>query len=238
MSGPPTSSNGASSFHLNWEIGPQPLVEVSAVIEIAQAPTVPKLYFWALQASFMKGPVRIGGAHFGLQNHPSYPSNGAVNWGGYADRGGELKGSTSQLPSTLNNINTRDYRWEPNRPYRYRIYQTPGGRGWRGSITDLSTGTETVVRDLAVDADSLSSPVVWSEVFADCDQPSATVWWSDLQAVTELGTTVTAAEVRLNYQTYGDGGCGNTNTFVDSGRFVQQTSTERTNPTGTRLSIR
>lgn len=237
MTGPPTSSNAASSFHLNWELQPQPLTEVSAVIEILDAPSVPKLYFWALQASFMRGPARIGGAHFGLQFHPSYPANGAVNWGGYADRGGELDGSVSPLPSALNNINTRDYRWQPGRPYRYRIYQAPNGQGWRGSITDMDAGVETIVRDLAVDADSLSAPVVWSEVFADCDEPSVAIRWSELQGVTQLGTTLTVADVRLNYQTYGDGGCGNTNTARESGGFVQRTNVERTNPTGTRLSL-
>ena len=101
-SGSPTSSNGASSFHLFWDVPPESLREVSVTIEVIEPPTVDKLYFWALQASVEgAGGLRFGGAHFGLQHHPSYPGAGAVNWGGYRDGGGELDGSTSPLPSAF-----------------------------------------------------------------------------------------------------------------------------------------
>lgn len=197
------------------------------------------LYFWALQVSFTKAGSRVGGAHFGLQYHPDYPANGAVNWGGYADAGGELKGSTSELPSALNNINTRTYPWEPNRPYRYKIFRSPQGNGWRGSITDLSSGQETVVRDLHVDADAMTSPMVWSEVFAHCDHPSAAIRWTGLQAKEANGSAIKPQSVRLNYQTYIDGGCANTNTSVEdnSGGLIQRTNTIRTQPTGAILNI-
>ena len=85
------------------------LSEVSVTLQIAVRPAVAELYFWALQASFT-GPDGIsGGAHLGLQWHPSYPGSGAVNWGGYARDGSILEGSDSALPSTLGNVNTRDY---------------------------------------------------------------------------------------------------------------------------------
>lgn len=236
VAGAPTSSNRASSFHLTWDVPAEPLAEVSVVCEVVDPPTVPMLYFWAMQVSFMKGRSRIGGAHFGLQHHPQYPNNGAVNWGGYRDGAGELEGSVSDLPSALNNINTRTYPWVPHRRYMHRVYRSPD-RGWRGSITDLETGVETVVRDLWVDADSLASPMVWSEVFAHCDHPSASLRWSELRAITATGDEVTANAVSLNYQTYADGGCANTNTFTDGTGFVQQTNTERRNPKGSVLGL-
>lgn len=235
-SGPPTSSNGASSFHLSWEVPPVPLAEVAATFEVLEPPTVSMLYFWALQVSFMDGPARRGGAHFGLQYHPDYPNAGAVNWGGYQDSGGEIDGSLSDLPSALNNGNTRSYGWEAEHRYRFRIFKSPE-RGWRGSITDLESGVETVVRDLWIEADSLVTPMVWSEVFAHCDHPSVAVRWSELDARTITGESFRTDAVRLNYQTYGDGGCANSDTSTDGIGFVQRTASERLNPTGTRLTI-
>lgn len=247
--GPPPSANGASSFHLFWDAPPTPFVEAEATIEVIDRPSTPSLYFWALQVDLERDGRRIGGAHFGLQHHPAYPGDGAVNWGGYADAGGELEGSVSALPSTLDNRNTRDYRWEPGRRYRYRIAPSPEqpeaggpGRGWRGSITDLETGVETVVRDLWVDADRLSRPMVWSEVFADCDGPSAAIRWTDLAITTADGERITVDGVRLNYQTNGDGGCANTDSSVDPDPerpgFVQRTTITRVNRSGDRLRLR
>ena len=82
VTGPPTSSNGASSMHLFWEVPPEPLAEVSVDVEVLTPPAVEKLYFWALQVNFVSatGGDR-GGAHTGLQYHPAYPDGGAVNWG-------------------------------------------------------------------------------------------------------------------------------------------------------------
>lgn len=238
VAGPPTSSNRASSFHLNWEMPSVELAEVRATIEVVDPPIIDKLYFWALQVSFMGPNGRIGGAHIGLQHHASYPDSCAVNWGGYIDGAGELDGSVSNLPSALNNINTRTCRWYPNRPYTLRVYRSPE-RGWRGSIIDGSTGEETVIRDLWVDADHLASPVVWSEVFAHCDHPSAAVRWSNLTGIGVDGTVHDVRSVRLNYQTHQDGGCANTNTSVDGHGtgFVQRTNTERITQTGQTLSL-
>jgi len=234
VTGPPTSSNGASSFHLFWELAPVPLIEVAATIEVVEPPTVDKLYFWALQANFQFGNSARGGAHFGLQHHPAYTWAGAVNWGGYRHGGGELDGSTSELPSALDNVNTRNYQWQPHRRYRYRIYRSPR-RGWRGSITDLETGEQTVVRDLLIEADTMINPMVWTEAFADCDDSPAAVRWSDFQALSTAGEPLTPVAVRVNYQSHPDGGCANTNIELDGSSIIQRTSTERTTRTGTRL---
>ena len=131
------------------------------------------LYFWALQASFLDGGRSYGAAHIGLQWNPRHPSNAAVNWGGYADTGNVhsiLKGSPSPLPSTPNDPNTRDYPWRPGVPYRLRISRVASG--WRGEITDVSTGDVQHIRDLYAGGDRLGGFVVWAEVFAACDDPS------------------------------------------------------------------
>ncbi len=236
VSGLPTSSNKASSFHLYWDVPPEPLVEVRATIEVVEPPTVDRLYFWALQASFERAGAQRGGAHFGLQYHPSYPAAGAVNWGGYHAGGGELDGSVSTLPSALDNVNTRTYRWAAGRPYRYRIHRSPE-RGWRGTVTDLESGEETVVRDLWVEGDHLISPMVWTEAFADCGDPAASVLWRDLEADTMAGVTHHVSAVRVNYQSHADGGCTNTNVAATENGWLQRTGTERVTPIGTTLRI-
>ena len=60
IAGAPTSSNKASSFHLNWDIAQAPLAEVRATIDVIEPPIIDKLYFWALQTSFMGPNGRIG----------------------------------------------------------------------------------------------------------------------------------------------------------------------------------
>jgi hypothetical protein len=234
--GPPTSSNGASSFHLFWMVTGVPFTEVRATIEVIEPPTAPKLYFWALQASFEQTGRNRGGAHFGLQHHPQYPGSGAVNWGGYQDTGGELSGSSSDLVSALNNVNTRNYRWEARRPYRYRIYQAAENR-WRGSITDLVTETETVVRDLYVEADFLISPMVWTEAFAGCGDAPSGVRWSDLEGITYDGQRHPVSTVTVNYQSFADGGCTNTNVTMDGSGFVQRTGVPRATTVGSQLTL-
>lgn len=218
----------------------EPLAEVAATITVTEPPSVSMIHFWALQTSFMVGETKVGAGHFGLQFHPDYPGDGAVNWGGYATSGDQLEGSTSDLPSARSNINTRNYDWEPNRPYKYRIYQAPGSRyDWRGSVTDMVSGVETVVRDLHVQADSLRHPMVWSEVFAHCDHPSHAVRWSDFEALSVAGDIIRPASVKLSYQTFEKGGCGNTNILPGAiaGSVVQRTNTARTNVAGSHLVL-
>lgn len=239
LTGPPTSSNAASSFHLWLDVPSEPLVSASATIEIIQPPAVDRLFFWALQASFTKGSRTVGAGHFGLQNYSRHPNSGAVNWGGYYSGGGELPGSTSLLGSGANNQNTRDYEWVPQRQYRYKIWQSPetGRRVWRASITDLSSGDETVVRDLHVDADGLASPVVWTESFAHCEEPGVAVRWSDIEVLTKRGQVIRPETGTTNYQTYANGGCSNTSFEVDSVGVVQRTGTERRIPGRQRIQL-
>lgn len=178
----------------------------------------------------------MGAGHFGLQHHPDYPSNGALNWGGYRHGGGELSGSTSPLGSAVGNVNTSTFPWEARRKYQYRIARSPE-QGWRGSLLDLQSGTETMVRDLWVDATHLSNPMVWSEVFAPCDASSVEVAWSDLHGFDHGGQRVDATAVRINYQTEADGGCSNTSVSARERTIVQTTNHRRHLRTGEILSL-
>ncbi len=234
--GAPPSGNGASSLHLAWEL-PGTFVEAAVTLEVLAPPRVAALYFWAFQASFTDGGRDGGGAHLGLQFHPSYPGSTAVNWGGYRAGGGELDGTVSTLRSTLGNPHTRDYRWEPGRAYRLRISRSDlAPTSWRGSVTDLATGTETVVRDLHTGGTALRGLMVWSEVFARCDDPSATVRWSDPVAVDVEGRMHRPATARVNYQSHADGGCANTTAGVDDVGLLQTTAMRRAVPQGATLT--
>jgi hypothetical protein len=195
----------------------QPLVDVSATIEVVGPPAVPRLYFWALQVGFSGG----GAAHTGLQWLPVQDGIPAVNWGGYAAEGGELDGSVSPLPTLDGNPNTRLFDWAPNEPYRLTVARSPE-RGWRATVNDV------VIRDLWAPGEHLVSPIVWSEVFAACDDPSVVVRWSDLKATTASGSTVKPDGVLVTYQSYVEGGCDNTTVEADGrGGFLQITSANR-----------
>ena len=226
VSGKPTSSNGASSLHLFWQIPPSPLRSVAVTLTIEEPPTSPDLFFWALQASFLDNGRRTGAAHLGLQHHPQYPGSGAANWGGYHEDGGELPGQLL-LPSSLDNPNTCDFPWSAGTDYRLRIQPGPTGH-WRGSVTDLSTNTEVVIRDLQGGGDSLGSPMVWSEVFADCGAPGTAVRWSDPTVETNDGYLIKVESARVNYQREDAGGCSNTTAEVVARNGIRQrTSTDR-----------
>ena len=216
---------------------------MSVTLEVVEPPTVPRLYFWALQADVGTAVGQVGGAHLGLQWHPRYPGCTAVNWGGYRNGGGELDGSTSALPSALGNANTRDLGWSPWTAYRLRVERrtetAPGeSTAFRGSVTDMSTGAVTVVRDLYLDGDRIVGVTMWSEVFADCDAPSVAVRWSDPLAVAVDGTRVEPAGLSVNYQRHEDGGCANTDSSPDGAGVVQRTGVGRATTQGTRLALR
>jgi hypothetical protein len=247
VSGEPASSNGASSFHLFWQL-PGEFVSVSATLEVVDPPSVDRLYFWALQAGFTGPGGAAGAGHLGLQAHPQHPGGTAVNWGGYDERGRVLGGSASALPSALDNANTRDYPWQAGRRYRLTIQAVPADAAldpsldpsltaWRGSVTDLSSGETTAVRDLFARGSRLASPMVWSEVFARCEQPAVEVHWSAFEARTDDGQVLAPPSVTVNYQADRDGGCANTNSWVDAGELIQRTCCARSTPQSARLTL-
>lgn len=251
MRGRPPSPNGASSLHLRWETAGE-LAEAAVSLTVVEPPSVPALYFWALQVDFWSlgaGAGRqgspAGGAHVGLQWHPGHPGSTAVNWGGYGPDGGELEGSRSPLPSGSRSPNTRDYPWRPGVGYRLHVGRAPGapavpeGRtAWRATLTDTSSGVRVDVRDLWVPGDRIAGAVMWSEVFARCDDPPVTVRWSEPGATSPTGTTVVVETMSVNYQSHTDGGCANTDAWATEEGWFQRTGTTRTTPQGALLRTR
>ncbi len=232
--GRPPSPNGASSFHLWWEVPEVPLASVSAILQVLVPPRVSRLAFFAVQASFWSPGSHEGGAHAGLQWNPRHPRSRAANWGGYDHRGSILEGTVSSLPSTPDDPNTRDFGWVTGARYRLTIGpRVPGSRNpgrWPARIEGLDTGEDVEVRQLLCEGDHLRAPVVWSELFARCDDPSARVRWSSPQAVTSEGSVVEVERARVTYQAYADGGCTNTTVETGPDGIVQRSGCERLVP--------
>ena len=240
-SGEPGARNGASSFHLVWDLSSHHVIECSAVLEVVVPPTNSRLYFWALQASFASGAMVHGGAHLGLQWNTKHPGGGAANWGGYASDGSLLLGSESLLPSTRQDPNTRDYPWMAGHRYRLRIARSgetaSGLVAWRGTVAHIESGEETRIRDLHTKGEYLIRPMVWSEVFARCEHPTVVARWSELKAVTAEGVDIHPPYVRVNYQSRADGGCDNTTAGVDEIGILQVTNARRRVPQDAKLPV-
>lgn len=232
------AGGGVSSWHLWWVLAPDhpPIASVAATLTVLDPPTCDRLYFWALQATFAGQGRRHGAAHLGLQWNLRFPDNLAVNWGGYAeasDTGSILRGTPSPLASTPDDPNTRDYAWQPRRPYRLRISR--GEHGWRGEVVDLVTGEGVVVRELLAGGDHLEAPVVWAEVFCRCDHPTTAVGWSDLEALGVDGARLPVRAVRTSFPTGGD--CDNTSVELEGATLVQRTNAMRTRRPGELIAV-
>jgi len=242
ITGRPPSGNGASSFHLFWDGPASTIVRAEATLEVLQPPTTDRLHFWALQASFTDRRGEGGAGHVGLQ-WCTNPAGPAVNWGGYDDRGAELSGSASALPSAWHNVNTRSYPWVTGRAYRLGIEWGGGlddgsGRSrWLGTIDDLTDGTRTEIRELFAHGDRLASQMVWSEVFASCDDPGSAVRWSDLAVIDNTGRRSVVSSATVNYQSLADGGCATTDVQIDDLGVVQRTGVARRTRHGTRIRL-
>lgn len=235
--GTPPSGNGASSLHLMWEVPDGRWREVRVELTVHEPPVVDRLHFWALQVGFGGG-----GAHLGLQWYPRHPGSTAANWGGYGPSGGELEGGPLAVPSATGNPNTGDYPWRPGDPYRLTVRRAtrpaPDGRAaWTGVVTDLVRGDELELRDLWAGGTHLTGPMVWSEVFADCDAPTSAVRWRRPEVVADDGTVVAVTRARVNYQRIDDGGCATTDSSVDGDAFVQRTGTVRRTRAGSVLAL-
>ncbi len=220
-------------MHAWWDLvasADDPVVAASVDLLIPDVPATSHLRFWALQASFSDQHSRHGAGHLGLQWIDGYPGSTAVNWGGYRDGGGELEGSPSTLSSARSNPNTRDFEWRPGHVHRLRIARA--SEGWQGSV--VLEGTETTVRTLLCPGDRLTSVVVWSEVFAPC-QESHAVRWSNAVVERSSGRLERVGGVRVSYQSVADGGCSNTDQTAESGVLVQRTGSPRLTPGGASL---
>jgi len=223
-------------MHAHWLDLPPRIVACSVDITVIDRPTSDDLYFWALQASFVKGDRNVGAGHFGLQHYRLHPASCAVNWGGYhSGAGGELSGSTSPLPSAPENMNTRDCQWSEGVRYRYSIARSP--RGWAGTLTDTTDGESTMVRELFAPSSHLGNIVMWSEVFAPCDGPRSAVRWENATVTTDDGASMPITAFSLTYQAHRDGGCTNSSTTSEGRSIVQATTTGRIHEHGAVLRL-
>ena len=212
------------------------MCEVSTTFELLEEPAQHRLYFWALQAGFADAAGAHGGAHFGFQWHPQYPAMRAVCWGGYANVGGELDGGPTTFPSIDGNTNVCAYPWTTGQRWTWRIRRIGDGGVWRAELDDPNTGQTVPIRDLWCRGDQLVDPMVWSEVFAHCDDPSVPIRWSNFGARTAV-ESIAPLSVSVNYQSYTDGGCTNTNVFADDVGVVQVTNAERVTPQGATITL-
>lgn len=236
--GIPPSGNGASSFHLFWGMpAADPFVEVSVAFVLEQEPRTDRLYFWALQASFAEHGRTYGAGHLGFQWSRSHPDRRGVCWGGYGGAGGELSGGVPFFPTPDDNHNVCSVPWTSGEEWRWRIRRSPDVPGaWRAEIEDAS-GDVHAVRDLYCDGRHLTDLMVWSEVFARCDDAPVVVRWSDFRAVTEAGDVVRPTVLHVNYQRYEDGGCDNTTVRHDPDGVRQITNAVRDVAQGTQLTL-
>lgn len=215
----------ASSFHASWDTLTQFAHEVHVDLTVMNEPTVNDLYFWALQCSFYDASDNfIGGGHTGLQWNEDHPNNNAVNWGGYDDMSVELSGTTSSFPSTPGNVNTRDYDWDEGATYSFRIWISA-----EGEISASVNGD--LIRTLyCPGAVKLGGFTMWSEVFAQCSDPSAAVKWTNMRILDESDVEQLEEQFSVNYQAEVDDGCLNTNTYEYNRSIRQQTNTTRITP--------
>jgi hypothetical protein len=196
-------SGPGGGVHLWWQGVPtgEPIAQCSVVLEVLQEPVVDKLYFWALQASFLDelGVVH-GTAHTGLQWNPRHPDHRAVNWGGYArasDVQSVLDGTDSPLPGIPGDRNTRNFPWREGVPYRFTIRR--GSVGWAAAVEDLAAGTSVTLRELYAGGDRLGGFVVWSELFCRGSDPTAVVRWSQPSVVTASGRVLAPTGMQATF---------------------------------------
>jgi hypothetical protein len=232
-------SGPGGGFHLWWQGVPtaEPIVACSIVLEVLQEPVVDRLYFWALQASFLdEFGMSHGSAHTGLQWNPRHPDHRAVNWGGYAravDVGSVLDGTDSPLPGIPGDRNTRNYTWREGVPYRFTIHR--GTVGWASTVTDLSTGDAVTIRELFAGGDRLGGFVVWSELFCQGSDPTTVVRWSQPHVVTASGAIASPAGMQATFP--GGDAWRRLNVVTDDVGVLQVTDTRRTTPNMTVLPL-
>lgn len=236
--GYPTSANGASSFHLIWELEPKwGYQAIETILCVRRPPVVDDLYFWALQVSFYQGTQPVGSAHLGLQWNRRHPGFGAINWGGYSSDGSILPGDESPFPSTPADRNTRDYPWVAGTRYCLRISKGVEDGDWVGEVQLLPEGETQYVRSLHGGGDSIGAPMVWSEVFARCEAPSVVVAWNGSVAIDGEGHSHVPSALIANYQAEEAGGCSNSNSYRRGDDIRQATAHRRRTRQGGRVPL-
>lgn len=239
--GVPEGLPSASSFYLRWfgETGnpddPTDLglyTGASAKLTVPETPVMSEIYFWALQVYFYDAEGnQLAGAHTGLQWAPGHPNNRAVNWGGYSDvTESELDGTTSDMPSATDNPNTRDYEWDINTEYTFEISHVGDGF-WRATVNG-----ETI-RDLEVpDSAFISTPILFSEIFAACDDPTHMVKWRDPYLYDADDNEYYFPEALREFQVID--ACDNTDSYSIGGYFEMHTNVVRDEEASSNVNLR
>lgn len=183
-------------MYLTWHSPGVYTDEVSVDLTVLEDvdPSETSFVYWALQVNFVEanGQTSRGAAHVGLMYNAGYTASNkhAVNWGGYDDYhptesfpDNIFEGSISDLPSEVGDENTRDFDYVVGRRYRLRVFKSPkqdwgsgettsgvaqaeGEIAWRATVTDTTTGTTTVIRDLLIPDShqiALHGCMVWTE---------------------------------------------------------------------------
>lgn len=229
----------ANSTHLYFDTYyPTTFNEFSFILRVIQKP-LSDLVFFAGQVTMRQADgSNRGGVHFGLQTAQNLTSTQktAVNWGGYDDiTASTFRGSISSLtPNPNGGTPSPLFDWFADRDYLLRIFKSPkqnwvaaeldsggdqaaGEIAWRFTITDLSTGTTTFVRDLLIPnchtTAAMYSPAVWSEDFNDTTPPTATVPW-------DVRFSETRLDGNLATHTWADYAGSLTNTTLDTNDHV------------------
>lgn len=230
---PPT---GLSTQYLIWPA--TVAAELEITIEVTTLGSEPnQAYFLAVPDIIDSNGASLAQPPFGLHWNLQFPNGRAIYWGGVLKAtGAVLNGTTSTLPSSINSDSHRNYTWQNNRIYRYRIWSpTPGT--WRGDITDTVTNSTSTVRDLSVPGSTqLRGAILAFQSYNTCQTPIA-ARWKTLRFKLANGTFSTPTTVTVDYQTFLDGGCTNTNAVNDSGGVLVSTATTRTTPIGTTLTV-
>ncbi|GMQ94688.1 MAG: hypothetical protein BMS9Abin12_2193 [Acidimicrobiia bacterium] len=214
-------------------------MEVSVTLEVKRRPEIDRLVTFAIQGAFVKPGG--GSCNFGLQHHPQFPKRGAVNWNGYDAKGDPLDSTAPTLPSSTDDVATRDYAWEQGVPYQFTVARgnegSDGDFPWTGSITNQRTGEREMVRELVSKSPHMRAPVMYIESFSPCDGPGFEARWSNAIAVSLDGGVRAVQSMRVDYQPHAAGGCTNTNASVEGSAFVQRVGQMRTTKPGTTIRL-
>jgi hypothetical protein len=247
----------ASTLRLDW-ISPVSRWDESSVI---LRPIVRPYggVLWACRITFRATDDSVRGtAEFGLESGSGFSnqSQTGCKWGGNDTvAAGSFRGSLSSLGYGIS-PNKPNYEWQTGRDYYLRVYKSPkqnwlaaeldsgsdqaaGEIAWRFTVTDLSTGTVTTVRDILIPdcatTGAMSDGSIGAEDTNTATAPVAKVpWdvrWSEPRVNNRLVPSTT-----ITYSSGGDS-LNNTNSHADDRiGFRQQSRTKRVNAAAVTLN--
>ena len=247
----------ASSFRLDWMPPITRWDESSVVLRPIVRPYGGVLWTCRITFRAVDDSVR-GTAEFGLESGSGFSnqSRTGCKWGGEDTvAASPFRGSLSTLGYGVS-PNRPNYQWQTAREYYLRVFKSPkqnylaeeldsgsnqaaGEIAWRFTITDLTTGEVTVVRDLLVPncavAGAMSDGSIGAEDSNTAHAPVADVPW-DIRWSEPRANQRLVASLTTNYSSGGDS-LDNTNSRAnDRVGFRQQSRTKRINASGVSLT--